>query len=118
MNIGNIAAVLSNDESTLVISEELIMLVIREDRAGKQTFTRWVDNESNWLVDDLNLWMRPIISKTVHNLKLASGELKENVCKECTMDVELFEAVSVFWIFSILALKKVKKTLHCETVSK
>ena len=44
-------------------------------------------------------------SETVGSMKLASGELKENVGKECREDAELFEAVSVWWI-----------VLHCITV--
>ena len=32
--------------------------------------------------------------------------------------VELCEAVNVWWMFSILALKKVTKLAHCATVSR
>ena len=31
----------------------------------------------------------------------------ENVGRECRVDVELFEAATVLWMFSILELKKV-----------
>ena len=41
----------------------------------------------------------------------------ENVGRQCREGVELFEAVSVWWMFSILALKKVMKLLHCVTLS-
>ena len=43
--------------------------------------------------------MRPVISETVGSMKLASGELKEDVGQECREDAELFVAVSVWWIF-------------------
>ena len=62
--------------------------------------------------------MKPVISETVGSMKLTSGELKENIGKECREDEEVFEAVSVWWIFSMLALKKVMKASHCVTVSR
>ena len=57
-----------------------------------------------------------VISETVDSLKLASGELMENVGRECREGVELFEVINVWWMFSILALKKVIKLSHCATV--
>ena len=51
-------------------------------------------------------------------MKLASEELNENVGQECREDAEFLVAVSVWWIFSILALKKVMKVSHCVTVSR
>ena len=73
---------------------------------------------SNWQVDDLDLMTTPVILEAVGSLKLASGELMENVGRECREGVELFEAVSVWWMFSILVLKKVMKLSHCAAVSR
>ena len=81
-------------------------------------FTRCVGRESSWQVDDLDLKMSLVISETAGSLKLASGELMENVGSECRESVELFEAVNVWWMFSILALKKVMKLSQCAAVSR
>ena len=91
---------------------------MREDKAGMQLFTRQVGRESNWQVDDLDLQMSTVISETVGSLKLAFGEMIENVGRDCRAGVELFEAVSVWWMFSILALKNVMKLSHCAAVSR
>ena len=54
---------------------------------------------------DLDLKKSPVISETVGCLKLTSRKLTQNVGRECREDVELFEAVSVWWMFSVLALR-------------
>ena len=56
--------------------------VMREDKAGMQLFTRYVGRGSNWQVDDLDLKMSLVILETVGSLKLASGELMENVSRD------------------------------------
>ena len=39
----------------------------------------------------------------------------DSMDRECRVDVVLFEAANVWWMFSILELKKVTKLSHCVT---
>ena len=75
-----------------------------ERRQGRQAAFYQVGRQ-RVVVDDLDLKMSPVISETVGSLKLASGELTENGGREFREGVELFEAVSVWWMNSIFGIE-------------
>lgn len=72
--MGVIIAVLRGDGTEPEVREECIMSMMRGAREGRQSLTRDVGSGSSLEVDDLDFWMKDIISLMVGNVKEESED--------------------------------------------
>ena len=72
---GEIAAVLKDDGTVPVESEEWIMAAMRGTREGEQAFTSCVGRGSRWQVDGLDFLMSSLISERGGRWKEENGRV-------------------------------------------